>query len=71
MGASFLADGVTPTFVGSVTEALSTVIDWIGSVVSSLLTGDLKTLLPLFAIGIAVSAFMLGMRAIRSVTWGA
>lgn len=61
----------TPTFIGSVGTALNTVIDWIGTVVSSLLSGDLKSLLPLFAIGIAISAFMLGMRAIRSVTWGA
>lgn len=66
-----LAEGATTTFVGSVTTALGTVIDWIGTVVNSLLTGDLKSILPLFAIGIAISAFMLGMRAIRSVTWGA
>ncbi len=54
-----------------VTSALTTVIDWIGKVVTALLSGSLAPLLPLFAIGIAISAFMLGMRAIRSVTWGA
>lgn len=67
---AMLAD-TAPTFIGSVGDALTTCINWISTVVNSLLTGDLKTLLPLFAIGIAISAFMLGMRAIRSVTWGA
>lgn len=59
--------------MAAVTAALSTVITWIGTVVGALV-GDgaqLAELLPLFAIGIAISAFMLGMRAIRSVTWGA
>lgn len=57
--------------IEAVTTALSTVISWIGTVVTALLSGGLSSLLPLFAIGIAISAFMLGMRAIRSVTWGA
>ncbi len=60
------------TLISSVTDALGTVIGWIGTVVNSLIgNGTLSALLPLFAIGIAISAFMLGMRAIRSVTWGA
>lgn len=57
--------------IDAVTTALGTVIIWVGTVVTALTTGSLTELLPLFAIGIAVSAFLLGMRAIRSVTWGA
>lgn len=57
----------------AVTSGLSTVIQWVGSVVDALVTtdGDLSALLPLLAIGVAVSALMLGIKAIRSFIWGA
>lgn len=56
----------------AVTTALSTVIDWVGTVVSSLVgeSGELSALLPLMAIGIAISALMLGIKAIKSFAWG-
>lgn len=56
----------------AVTDALSTVISWIGTVVNSLVgtNGALSSLLPLFAIGIAISAFLLGIKAIKSTVWG-
>lgn len=56
----------------AVTTALNTVIGWVGTVVSSLTgaDGQLSALLPLLAIGIAVSALMLGVKAIRSFAWG-
>lgn len=59
--------------IAAVTTALGTVIDWIATVVSALVgaQGALAALLPLLAVGVAISAFMLGMRAIRSVIWGA
>lgn len=57
----------------AVTDALTTVISWIGSVITALTSTDgaLNELLPLFAVGIAVSALLLGIKAIRSITWGA
>lgn len=60
----------------AVTSALTTVIGWVGSVVSALVTGGetpgaLNGLLPLLAVGVAVSALMLGVKAIRSFAWGA
>lgn len=59
--------------IAAVTTALGTVISWVGSVVSALTgeNGDLAGLLPLLAIGIAVSALMLGVKAIKSFAWGA
>ena len=39
---------------------MSTVITWISTVVTALVGGDLADLLPLLAIGVAISAFMLG-----------
>lgn len=57
--------------VEAVTSGLTTVIGWIGTVVTSVTTGDLKELLPLFAIGIAISAVLLGIKVIRSIVWGA
>ena len=57
----------------AVTAALSTVIDWVGTVVEALVTesGALSELLPLLAIGVAISALMLGVKAIKSFIWGA
>lgn len=56
----------------AVTSALTTVIGWVGTVVSALTTtdGQLSALLPLMAIGIAISALMLGVKAIKSFAWG-
>lgn len=59
------------TFMGAISSALTEVIGWIGEVITSLLTGELAALLPLFAIGIVVSVIMLGTKVIRSFTWGA
>ena len=58
--------------IDAVTTALGTVISWVGSVVTAVTStsGALKDLLPLLAVGIAVSALMLGVKAIRSFAWG-
>lgn len=57
----------------AVTDAISTVISWVGTVIEALVgsSGALSTLLPLFAIGIAISAVLLGVKIIKSVVWGA
>lgn len=57
----------------AVTTALGTVIEWVGTVVSALISTDgaLAALLPLLAVGVAISALMLGIKAIRSFIWGA
>lgn len=59
--------------VAAVTSALTTCLTWIGTVITSLTssTGALYDLLPLFAIGIAISAILLGVKIIKSVVWGA
>lgn len=59
--------------MSAVTNALSTVISWIGTVLTALTTtdGDLNPLLPMLAVGIAVSAIMLAVKAVRSFAWGA
>ena len=59
--------------LNAVTSGLTTVIGWVGEVVTSLTATDgaLADLLPLLAIGVAVSALMLGIKAIRSFIWGA
>lgn len=59
--------------VAAVTSAITSVLQWIGTVITSLTSseGDLHELLPLLAIGIAISAVMLGVRMIRKVTWAA
>lgn len=59
--------------LAAVTDAISTVITWVGTVITALTgsTGALNALLPLFAIGIAISAVLLGVKIIKSVVWGA
>lgn len=63
----------TPTMLEAVTTGISTVIGWVGTVIDSLLTteGDLSALLPLFAVGVAISAILLGVKIIKSFIWGA
>lgn len=57
----------------AVTTALTTVIGWVGTVVTALIdeAGQLADLLPLLAVGVAISALMLGIKAIKSFIWGA
>lgn len=57
----------------AVTGAMSSVLDWIGTVVNALLgtEGALNELLPLFAIGVAISAVLFGIKAIKDLIWGA
>jgi len=59
--------------MSAVTSALGTVITWIGTVLDALLTseGALYALLPLLGVGIAISALMLSIKAIKSFIWGA
>lgn len=57
----------------AVSSGLTTVIGWIGNVITAITTteGALAPLLPLFAIGIAISVVFLGVKAIKSIVWGA
>lgn len=57
----------------AVGSGITTVIGWIGDVVDALVNADgaLGALLPLFAVGIAISAIMLGVKIVRSIVWGA
>ena len=57
----------------AVTSGLTTVISWVGSVITSMTTsgGQLAELLPLFAIGISISVIFLGVKVVKSIVWGA
>ena len=59
--------------LAAVTSCLTTVIGWVGTVITAITgeNGALAPLLPLFAIGIAISVVFLGIKAIRSIVWGA
>lgn len=56
--------------MSAVTSALETVLSWCGTVVTAVLSGELSALLPLLAVGVAVSALMLGVKCIKSFAWG-
>lgn len=59
--------------LNAVTQAISTVIGWVGTTISALVDseGAFADLLPLFAVGISISALLLGIKLIKSVVWGA
>lgn len=63
----------TVSMMTYVTNALTSVIGAIGDVVSAIVTetGDLNALAELLAIGVAISLFFVGVKAIRSIIWGA
>lgn len=56
-----------------VTSGITTVIGWIGDVLGAIVgeSGELAQLGPLFAIGISISAIMLGIKVVRGIVWGA
>lgn len=58
--------------IEAVTTALSTVIGWCGTVLDSIIgtEGELNALLPLFAVGISISALLLGIKVMRGFVWG-
>lgn len=60
------------TLITAVSDGISSVIGWIGTFITSLTTttGALYPLLGLFAIGISISAILLGIRIVKSVVWG-
>ena len=59
--------------IEAVGTGITSVITWVGNVITAMTTeaGALKELLPLFAIGISISAVLLGVKVIKSVVWGA
>lgn len=56
----------------AITTSLTTVIGWVGTVVTALIgeAGQLNELLPLWAIGVSISGLMLAVKVIKSFAWG-
>lgn len=59
------------SFRDSVSSGLTVVIEWVGTVVSSLFSGELSGLLPIVAIPVAVTLLVLAIYFIRRSIWGA
>ena len=59
--------------IEAIGSGLTSVIGWIGEVLGAVVQtdGSLNALLPVFAIGVGVSLTALGVKFIRSLTWGA
>lgn len=58
--------------LAQVGSALTEVVGWCGDVVTAVTAteGALNPLLPLWAVGIGISAMMLGIRVMRGFAWG-
>lgn len=59
--------------LAAVTSGITTVIGWVGTVITSIVgeAGELADLKELFVIGISISAVFLGVKVVKSITWGA
>ena len=60
----------------AVTSAFTSMISLVGTFLTALISpaeggANLTALLPLFAIGIAISLVMVAVKIVRKVTWGA
>lgn len=65
--------GATVDFMSEVGNVITTIFGWVGDFATSLLSesGDLHVFLPLFVVGIGVSATLLAVKIARSLIWGA
>ena len=63
---------VSRTMLELVTSGITTVLGWVKSVVDAVISTDgaLANLGPLFAIGISISAILLGIKLVKSLVWG-
>lgn len=70
---AILGAAATSSLLTYVTNGITTVIGWVGTTVTAIVgtNGTLKELAPLFAIGISISAILLGIKIVKSVVWGA
>lgn len=55
-----------------VTSTFATVLDWMGAFLTSLTSaeGELNALLPLVAVSVSISVLMLGIKIVKSFSWG-
>ena len=58
--------------IEAVTSALTDVIGWVGTIITAITgaEGQLNQLLPLLAVGIAVTVIFLGVKVVKSFSWG-
>lgn len=63
---------IVGTLMDKVTESIGIVIGWVATFINALVgeSGALKELAPLFAVGIAISAILLGVKIVKSIVWG-
>ena len=59
------------TMLTNITTAFTTVIGWMGDVITSLTTGGLKDLGVLFGIGVAMAVIGGAIALIKRIIWGA
>ena len=59
--------------LAAITSAVTQLISWVGQVISAIVgeNGAMGDLLPIFAIGIAVSVVLVALKIIRKVCWSA
>lgn len=63
---------LTATPLADVGTTLTNILDWIGNIITALLTADgaLHDLWPFILVGFGISILMLAIKVIRSFSWG-
>lgn len=61
----------TPNILTEVGTGVTQMLGWLGDVVQSIFSGELSALLPVFALAIAGTCVMFGVKILRSFTYGA
>lgn len=58
--------------INQVQSILTIVIGWVGDVIGHMVgeAGELAELAPLWLVGVAVSALLLGVKVLRTFSWG-
>lgn len=63
--------GAVNAMWSEVTKAFTSIISLVGEFLTAITSGSLTGILPLFAVGIAISLVMVAVKIVRKVTWGA
>lgn len=58
------------SLISATGDGITTVIDWLGSVLTAILSGALAPLLPLLGISVAISVIFLTIKVFRGFAWG-
>ena len=58
------------SLISAAGDGITTVVEWLGTILTAILSGALSPLLPLLGISVAISAIFLCIKVFRGFAWG-